>query len=489
MKHIIIFLLVLAAIPHPVLSQLVEKKVIVAPQFQSIIDTNKTVMIPDEYEINVFYTGILKRPRFMALGPNNTIYVADMDDHHIVALPDANHNGIADSAHIAAPDVDTAHSIAFYNGALYVAQPSRVRKFLDLNNDGFYETEQPFISGISDTGYYNHFTRTIIFDTMGNHIYLGVGASCNACREGDPERGTILQFNLDGSGKKIFATGLRNPIGLTIDPLTGSLWATNADRDGLGDNIPPEVITTVAEGEFFGWPFAYEPNQWINFQTNQEYQAILPITKNDSIEVGSMRFSEMYIPAHSTPMEILPYGAGFLIALHGSSPGGRPVAVGYKVILLQYEGNLKGWQTSDFLKGFLTDSVNYKFWGRPCGMVQDSSGDIYLSSDQGIPAIYRIHLKDQNAVKNSDIVENSLSVFPNPASSSATISYSLSKRQSIKLEIIDQLGRTIRLLRNESEDAGMKTISISTNDLPEGMYYLRLKNDAALVIEKVIVTK
>ena len=143
----------------------------------------------------------------------------------------------------------------------------------------------------------------------------------------------------------------------------------------------------------------------------------------------------------------------------------------------------------DFLTGFLTDSINYTYWGRPCGIIQDSTGDIFLSSDQGIPAIYRIHLKEQNAVKNSGVAQNSFSVFPNPVSSSATISYSLSKHQYIKLELIDQLGRTVRLLRNEMEDAGTKTISLSTNELPAGIYYLCMQSDDETIIEKVAIIR
>lgn len=486
MKPIIVFLLILAGYPYVVFSQLVQKKLIVPPKFQSVIDTNKTVMIPEEYEVSVFYAGIVKRPRFMALGPHNTIFVADMGAKHIFALPDANHDGIADSAYSVCADVDSAHSLAFYNNDLYVAQPSRVRKFMDPDGDGIYQVEQPFISGIGDTGYYNHYTRTIIFDTIGKHIYLSVGASCNACREGDRERGTILQFNLDGSGRKIFATGLRNAIGLMIDPLTGFLWATNADRDGLGDNTPLEIITSVGDGDFFGWPFAYAPGHWINFQANAEYQAILPITQSDSMKVDNMHYSEVYIPAHSTPMGIVPHGIGSLVALHGSSPNGRSVAVGYKVIMIQYFGNLIGWKASDFLTGFLTDSVNYTYWGRPCGIVQDSTGDIFLSSDVGIPAIYRIHLSDQNTITKSETSQNTLSFFPNPFSSSATISYSLATHDYVKLELIDQLGRTVRMLRNGIEDSGIKNIIISTTDVPVGMYYLRLQAENKVITTKII---
>ena len=499
MKRYSFFLFVLLQFPTAAVSQLVEQKLIVPPQFQSILDTNKTVMLPPEYEISVFYTGILKRPRFMALSLKNTICVADMDGHQIVALPDADHNGIADSAVVIAPKVDSAHSIAFYNGDLYVPQPSRVRKFIDKDGDGFYETEEPFITGIGDTGYYNHFTRTIVFDTIGKHIYLSVGASCNACREGDPERGAILQFNLDGSGRRIFATGLRNALGLAVNPENGLLWATNADRDNQGDEVPQEMISQISDGAFYGWPFAYENYLWDDFQVNAEYQGMLPILAGDSAKVNSMHGADIYIPAHLTPMGILFYDdprvyiqpppLTAFVAVHGSSPGGRKVGRGYKVIQLQLDKKIPAWTVTDFLTGFLTDSINYKYWGRPCGIIQDTTGDIYLSSDVGIPAIYRIHLRDQVGVKPVTSEKSSLSVYPNPVSTSATISYILPTHQSVKLELIDQLGRVIRVLRSESEDAGTKSVSFQTGDLPAGMYYLRLQEDTGMVLQKIIVTK
>jgi glucose/arabinose dehydrogenase len=464
------------------------------------------VMIPGEYEINVFYAGALKRPRFMALGPKNTIYVADMNANHILALPDANHDGIADSAVIAAPDVDTAHSLAFYNGAMYVAQPSRVRKFSDLNGDGFFETEEPFISGIGDTGYYNHFTRTIIFDTIGNHIYLSVGASCNDCREGDSERATILQFNPDGSGRKIYATGLRNALGLAINPLNGDLWAANADRDGLGDNIPSEVISSVHQGDFFGWPFAYGAREWEDFSATPEYQGVLPITANDSVKVlgngisinSGMRFGDVFIHAHSTPMQLLFYrdpqnnmkpDGSILVAIHGSSPSGKMIGLGYKVIKIVYSDSLEGWKYSDFLTGFLTDSVNYAYWGRPCGLVQDTTGDIYLSTDQGIPAIYRIHLRNQSAVKDPQVSQTIVTCFPNPIANSAMIKYALSHSEHVKLELIDQLGRILRIIHEGNEGPADKNISLSLNGLPDGVYYLRMQTDEGIITKKIVKIK
>lgn len=498
MKRILIPLLLLTGFSSTVCAQLVEKKVIVPPQFRSVIDTNRTVMIPDEYEISVFYAGGLQRPRFMALGAKNTIYVADMNARHILALPDADHDGVADGAYNIAPDVDSAHSLTFYRNDLYVAEPTRVRKFIDKDGDGIFESEEKFITGIGAAGPYNHYTRTILFDTIGKHIYLGVGASCNACRETDPERGTILQFNLDGSGRTIFATGLRNALGLAIDPKNNNeLWTTNADRDNLGDDIPEEIISSVNPGDFFGWPLAYGAREWEDF-SSPEYLAMLPITADDSAKINQMRFADLRIPAHSTPMEIIfyrdprvyiqPPPTTMFVALHGSSPGGRKIGTGYKVIKIMYDDTLEGWRPSDFITGFLTDSINYTHWGRPCGLVQDSSGDIFLSSDVETPAIYRIHLREKSAVGNSGSVQRSLSVFPNPSTTSATISYSLTKHQYVRLDLIDQLGRTVRALRDENEDAGEKCLPLSVSGLPAGIYYLRMQSEDGIMTSKIVVT-
>ncbi|MEP7235684.1 MAG: T9SS type A sorting domain-containing protein [Ignavibacteriota bacterium] len=499
MKHFSLFLLVAALFSTVASAQLVEQRVIVPLQFQSFVDTGKKVFLPPDYEISVYFAGTLKRPRFMALGSKNTICVADMGGKQIVALPDENHDGIADSAIVIAPPVDTAHSIAYYNGALYVAQPSKVRKFLDKDGDGFFETEESFITGIGDTGYYNHYTRTILFDTIGKHIYLSVGASCNACREGDPERASILQFNLDGSGRRIYATGLRNALGLAVNPENGKLWAANADRDFLSDEVPPEIITSITDGGFYGWPLAYADKVWDDFSSGAEYRSMLPILASDSLLVNSMNISDIQIPAHITPMGIIFYDdprtyiqappLTAFVAVHGSSPNGKKTAIGYKVMQFVYDKQKLSWSTSDFLRGFLTDSVNYSYWGRPCGIIQDTTGDIFLSSDVGIPAIYRIHLRDQIGVKPATQLSASLCLFPNPVTNSAIISYSISSRQYVTLELIDQLGRIIRTIRSETEDEGARSIPISLTDLTPGMYYLRLHSLNGIRTQKIVLRK
>ncbi len=481
-------------------AQLVESTVDVAPQFRSVIDTGHKVMLPSGYTMSVYWAGKLQRPRFMAIRPGGRLFVADMNASSVWALIDTNNDGVADSIYAATPQVDTAHSIAFFNDALYVAEPGRVRKFRDVNGDGYYEAEDPFITGIGDTGYYNHFTRTILFDRINSALYVSVGASCNACREGDPERATILRFNLDGTGRRVYASGLRNAIGLALQtnrssgPPQATLWATNADRDALGADDPPEIITQVQDGGFYGWPFAYGDHKWDDFQATTEYQAMQPLTPLDSLRVSQMQVGTVQIHAHSTPMAIMfyrdengnyPYA---LVAIHGSSQGGRKVAVGYKVVKLWYDDSIaEGWRVDDFLTGFLTDSVNYKYWGRPCGLAEDTAGNVYLSSDQGIPVIYRISKLPSGVSHHVPAMEASISFYPNPASEKLIVSFA-NISGPVTVDLLDPLGRVVQTIFNDQANAENR-FELSTSDLSRGVYAIRLLSLRGEVIKKVVVLK
>ncbi|HEY6171000.1 MAG TPA: hypothetical protein VIX80_01960, partial [Candidatus Kapabacteria bacterium] len=453
MKIIIFILLIISGALY---AQITEHTLIVPEKFKTFYEPSHMLTYPSDFKASVFYVDSnLKCPRFMVVNKNNVLHVADIDGGRIFAIPDKNNDGIGDTLYATSPQVYSAHSFAFLDDTMYVAEPSRVRKFIDTNNDGYYETERPFITGIGADGPYNHFTRTIIIDSIKKRIYLSVGSSCNACRESDPERGTILEFDLDGSGRRVFASGLRNALGLVIDKEFGTLWASNADRDKLGDDIPPEIVTPVVEDDFFGWPFAYGNGTWVNFNAAPEYQAILPLTANDSIRVANMAHPAITIDAHTTPMGLVFYNdpriyfqappKTLLIARHGSSKGGRPVGLGYDILRYQWNPLISKWEGETFLTGFLTDSLNYSYWGRPCGLIQDSASNIYLSSDRGIAAIYRIALADNNKTPGERPISNSLLLYPNPTTGSFSIMLQSTSSKKLDVAMYDALGRTHKL--------------------------------------------
>src|SRR5688572_25941492 len=198
-------------------AQIETQQIVIPEKFVGRLEPGHELRVNSQYEAKLFYIGGgLQKPRFMAIGPNNVLYVADIKASAIFAIPDFDGDGLGDSTYIAAPPVDSAHSLFIWNDTMFVAEPDRVRKFIDMNDDGIFESETPFITGIHSSGPYNHYTRTVFVDTVARSIYLSIGASCNACREENLQRATIMQFNLSGTASRVYATGLRNAIGLTI---------------------------------------------------------------------------------------------------------------------------------------------------------------------------------------------------------------------------------------------------------------------------------
>ncbi len=411
--------------------------------YRSVSDS---VRLPEGFRMNVFHAG-MKKPRFFAWNPRGILHVVDMTTENVVALPDRNNDGIADTSYIAASGVKQTHSLIFVNDTMLVAEPSRILRFLDRDNDGVYESRSIFLDSIPDGGPFNHYTRTLVYDSTQKAYFLSVGTPCDACRVPNPERSAILRFNADGSGRRVFASGLRNAIGLAVEPATGLLWTTNADRNGQGEEKPEEIISTVPDGSFHGWPLAFSISQgqeasggavqtvWSNFQANDEYRAMLPLTRADSVRVAGMKRAEALLPAHSTPMGIAFYTGANLppiyrnaafIAVHGSyGPSSRKKAVGYSVVMMRRDAASGGFFLHDFLTGFLTDSAAYKFWGRPCGVGFSPDGDMFVSSDWDIAGIYRISF-DKNALSSTTTgigQENDFpsAMFPQPATSNDAV--------------------------------------------------------------------
>jgi glucose/arabinose dehydrogenase len=206
----------------------------------------------------VFAATGLQGPRFMAWSPDGVLHVANMrvpgeNRGQIIALPDRDLDGVADEAVVVASGFRYVHSLAFYKGDLYVADTHEVVLFRDVDGDGTYEERQ--VLAVIPTGG-THNTRTIVFDEVNDRFFLSIGTSCDMCREGDPERGTILQFNADGTGRQIYARGLRNSVGLALHPRTNQLWATNNGHNREGSTLPPEVINIVRADGFYGARFA-----------------------------------------------------------------------------------------------------------------------------------------------------------------------------------------------------------------------------------------
>ena len=201
----------------------------------------------------------------------------------------------------------------------------------------------------------------------------------------------MLAFNLDGTGRRIFASGLRNAIGLALHPLTGALWATNNghDRDRFpnGRDLPPETIVIVREDGFYGWPLAHGYQAWIDFEVDEYFRSIAPFTRQDTLDVERMPQPVATVAAHTAPMAIHFYtGDQFPPEYHHQAfvalrAGVRGNDLGHKVMAVFSDPDGQNAQVGDFLTGFRPNPGNNRVWGKPVGLESDAQGVLYVSSD------------------------------------------------------------------------------------------------------------
>lgn len=337
------------------------------------------IATPPGFATNVFAEG-LAGPRFIHVGPDGVLYVADRGNNRIVALPDADGDGVADAIKVFADNLDNPHSLVYHAGAWYVGVPAGVIRLVDSDGDGVADQRTTLIDDYPTTG--AHSTRTVEFLPDGRMV-VAIGSSCNVCREEDPRRAAVVVYDgADASGERIFASGLRNAVGLTIHPQTGALWATNNGRDLLGDDVPPETVYQVVEGANYGWPTCING-----------YLADPEAGQAGSCEGIGRPVVEMQ--AHSAPLGLVFYtGTTFpaeyrddlFIALHGS--WNRSTLTGYKVVRLPFANGAPAASVEDFATNWLDESSG-EVSGRPVGLAVGSDGALYISDDKG-GYIYRI---------------------------------------------------------------------------------------------------
>ena len=322
--------------------------------------------VPSGFEISVFADG-LRGVRTLRMGPDGMLYAVRSQAGTIVRVDPST----AESS-VVVRDLERPYGIAFHDGWMYVGEASRVVRMRAPS----YADPQVVVSDIPTSG---HWTREIAFgpDRM---LYLSVGSSCNLCEETDPRRAAVTRFRPDGTGEQIWSEGLRNTAGLAFHPETGVLWASQNERDMLGDEIPPEEINILEQGAHFGWPYCY--GQGI---PNPEY-------RDRAATCADMVSPAVEIQAHSAPLGMVFYTADqfpeeyrgdLFVALHGS--WNRTERTGYKLIRVRLDGS-RVLGHEDFATGWLS---NGRVSGRPVYPEVGPDGSLFLSDDDG-GRIYRI---------------------------------------------------------------------------------------------------
>jgi len=310
--------------------------------------------------------------RMLSLGPDGTVYASLSRPGRVVALPDADGDGRADRIRPVIEGLRGPHGLAWAGDTLYVAEEQRVIRLVPP--DGRVEV---VVDGLPTGG--NHTSRSIL--VRGDTLLVSVGSSCNLCDERDPRRAAITRYRTDGSGAQPFATGLRNAVGLAWHPITGAVWATNNDRDRLGDDVPPDRVNVVIEGRWYGWPECNLPGT-----PNPEYEG--RTTRCDQAVGPAVR-----LPAHSAPLGLAFYGGAqfpeefrgdLFVALHGSWD--RSFPTGYKVVRVHLEDGVPVGEAEDFVAGW---QIGRRWWGRPVDLVVGADGALFVSDDFG-DRVFRI---------------------------------------------------------------------------------------------------
>lgn len=335
----------------------------------------RALAVRDGFELSVFAAG-LDRPRFLAVGPQGDLFVSLPRSGKVVVLPDRDRDGVADAAVLFASDLDRPHGLAFVGEDLIVAESGRLLRLRDADRDLRAEAVEVLSDDIPGGG--GHWTRTVAASSDGA-LYVSVGSSCNVCLD-DPRRAAVLRFPPAGGAGTVFATGLRNSVGLAFHPQTGELWGSDNGRDLLGDDLPPEEINRIVAGGDYGWPFCYgkripDPE----YGTEERCQETIP--------------PQVEMQAHSAPLGIAfgdrldfppRYRDMLYVAFHGS--WNRSVPTGYKLVGIPFREGRPTGAPVDIVTGWLQGGAA---WGRPVAPVVGADGALYISDDRA-GAIYRL---------------------------------------------------------------------------------------------------
>lgn len=344
--------------------------------------------VPPGFRVEEFQTK-LDNPRLLRTAPNGDVFVAESYPGRVRVLRAREGASRAEQNEIFASGLSKPFGIAFYPPGpeprwVYVAETGRVVRFGylpgDLKARGKPEVVVPNLPGGGLLRGGGHWTRDIQFSNDGRKMYVSVGSHSNVAENpgtNEERRADILEYNPDGTGGRIYASGIRNAVGIAVHPGSGELWASVNERDGLGDDLVPDYITRIRDGGFYGWPWFY-----IGGHPDPRHPNAHPELR-DKVLVP-----EVLLQSHSASLQMTFYtGRQFprdfsgdaFAAEHGS--WNRARRTGYKLIRVPLRNTAPTGEYEDFLTGFVT--ADGQVWGRPVGVTVARDGSLLVSDDGG----------------------------------------------------------------------------------------------------------
>jgi glucose/arabinose dehydrogenase len=329
------------------------------------------IEVPPGFSVEVYADG-LRAPRGLAADPAGTILVSMPGEGRVAALRRRGPGRPAEVVTVA-ERLRLPHGLAFRRGDLYVAETGRILRF--RYDPHALTARDPAVVVADLPAGAHHWTRSIAFGPDGG-LYVAVGSSCDVCREADRRRASIVRYEPDGTGERLFATGLRNPVGLAFHPRSGALWTTVNERDWRRGGAPPDYVTEVRPGARYGWPDCYAERGV--FARDPELR--------DPGDCAGLAQPSVELPPHSAPLGhafhasvAFParYRGSLFVALHGARSELPPA--GYKVVRVAFrDGRPVG--TEDFATRWRS---GHRVWGRPVDVLSGPDGALYVSDDHG----------------------------------------------------------------------------------------------------------
>ncbi|MGE4063938.1 MAG: sorbosone dehydrogenase family protein [Rhodospirillaceae bacterium] len=344
--------------------------------------------VPAGFRVNVFAEN-LEHARNLLTLPNGDVLLAEQRPGKITLLRDADNDGVAETTGTFAEGFNTVYGLALGKDSLYVADVRGIWRIPYTAGDlKAREAQQRITEEGAFGGGGGHVTRNLALSADGTRIYAAVGSRGNIAEE-EPQRATIQEFTLVGGkavNQRTFASGLRNAVGMAFYPGTNTLYTVVNERDGLGDELVPDYLTSVVDGGFYGWPYSYiganpQPG-YAERKPDLVKKAIVPevLFRSHSAPLGLAFYTGTSFPPE--------YQGGAFVALHGSWNAAKPRA--YHVVFVPFKGGKPAANSYRvFASGFWTRTDNPRVWGRPAGVAVARDGSL-LIADDGSQTVFRV---------------------------------------------------------------------------------------------------
>jgi glucose/arabinose dehydrogenase len=346
------------------------------------------------FAVALFADG-LSSPRWPYVLPNGDVLVAESEGqpgkspNRVTLLRDADGDGRADSRTAYLQGVQQPFGLLLLDEWLYVGNTNALVRFPYSSGATEITAAATRVLDLPAGGYNNHWTRNVIANADGTKLFISVGSGTNVDEEKedqkDERRAAILEANPDGTGMRVYASGLRNPVGLALHPVTKELWTVVNERDMLGDELVPDYLTSVREGAFYGWPYSYYGSIEDPRKKGERPDLVAKAIPPD-YSLGS-HVAPLGLAFYSGPSFPARYRNGAFIALHGSWNHSR--FVGYKVVFVPFAEGKPSGPAEDFLTGFIQNEEASTVYGRPAGLAVLRDGSL-LVADDGANCIWRV---------------------------------------------------------------------------------------------------